>query len=87
MDPGQEGLAIFPESSEPQCKAAVACHVPIRLEGRARTLSGPSPDLGRARILTNRFADQAVDLRLPGLPFLLVAAVLRAVADVPWVAQ
>jgi hypothetical protein len=59
----------------------------LRLEGRARTLSGPSPDLGRARILTNRFADQAVDLRLPGLPFLLVAAVLRAVADVPWVAQ
>ena len=28
--PGQAGLAIFPESSRPQCQAAVACHMPIR---------------------------------------------------------
>jgi hypothetical protein len=28
---------------------AMACHMPIRLEGRARTLSGPSPELTAAR--------------------------------------
>ena len=41
--------AIFQEGSMPPRSQAVACHMPIRLEGRTRTLSGPShrPDLFR----------------------------------------
>jgi|SRR5580704_8881813 hypothetical protein len=41
--PGAVRPAIFHEGSDARCKVAVACHIPIRLEGRTRTLSGPSP--------------------------------------------
>jgi hypothetical protein len=45
---GQAGPAVLTEGSGPRPGSAVACHMPIRLEGRARTLSGPSPDLSPA---------------------------------------
>jgi hypothetical protein len=35
----------------PPRSQAVACHMPIRLKGRPRTLIGPSPDLSQARAL------------------------------------
>ena len=41
--PGQASPRSSSRAPSPRCKVAVACHVPIRLEGRTRTLSGPSP--------------------------------------------
>ena len=50
MDPAGRP-AVLTKGSQPWTALAVACHVPIRLEGRTRTLSGPSPDLSPARTL------------------------------------
>jgi len=47
---GQAGPAIFPESSKPQCQAAVACHVPIRLEADTYT-QRPFPGYGTSQDL------------------------------------
>lgn len=47
----QAGPAVLTEGSKPWPWSAVACHRPIRLEGRTRILSGPSPDLSLARTL------------------------------------
>jgi hypothetical protein len=43
MDQDRQGPAVLTEGSKPPHWSVVACHMPIRLEGRTRTLSGPSP--------------------------------------------
>jgi hypothetical protein len=67
MDPDRQAPRSSTRAPAPRCKRAVACHIPIRPEGRARTLSGPSPDLSPARTI-------ASSARMPTAGFCLRSA-------------
>jgi hypothetical protein len=51
MNPARQAPRSAPRAPNAPWRVAVACHIPIRLEGRTRTLSGPYPDLSQARTL------------------------------------
>lgn len=47
----RQAPSSYPRAQWPWRGSAVTCHMPIRLERRTRTLSGPSPDLDPVRAL------------------------------------
>ena len=52
MNPARQAPRSAPRAPNAPSRVAVACHIPIRLEGRTRMLRGPSPELSPAETLT-----------------------------------